>query len=540
MDSNIRGQNGTCLPPFPEKALQYSGPVRVPVRNHAKAVSMKQRSNRFLTAVGRQPMASLLLLGLLWIAGVTAGFQQAERIAARRVDLLLDSSRDALKELLDSLIVSPLLVPEILARSRTVRALLSRPNPVAVREQNENLEEVVQGVSLDAIYVMDRQGDTLAASNWRAPDSFVGQNYQFRPYFQQAISGGTGRYTATGAPSLKLGVYLARPVTVDGRIRGAVVAKISLDPMRTRVDELWRQEREMVLVADANGVVILSPVSALAFKAVQPLPRAVLKTIETSRQYDDREIVPAAVTAGNSLDNDLRFVDFKEIPGASFLQKSYHFSDLGLRLYLHLPAARYWTTVAEFTAMFSLLALVIGLVVMGVVQRWVYADKLFETAIRDPLTGLNTRLYMGEWCDAAIKEHNRDPQAGIGLAVFDLDRFKQINDKHGHLAGDDVLRRVGEIIRNAIRGADLAVRFGGEELAVFVRCADAAVAVALADRIRHSVEQTEFRSKTGRMPVTLSGGVAYRADGESLDALFARADKKLYEAKELGRNRVCS
>jgi diguanylate cyclase (GGDEF)-like protein len=145
---------------------------------------------------------------------------------------------------------------------------------------------------------------------------------------------------------------------------------------------------------------------------------------------------------------------------------------------------------------------------------------------------------MGDWCEAAIKAHNRDARVGFGLVVFDLDLFKQINDVHGHLAGDEVLQRVGEIIRNAIRGEDLAVRFGGEELAVFVRCAGQTDAVAFAERIRYSVEQSQFQSKTGRVPVTLSGGVAYHAVGETRDALFARADKKLYEAKELGRNRI--
>ena len=82
------------------------------------------------------------------------------------------------------------------------------------------------------------------------------------------------------------------------------------------------------------------------------------------------------------------------------------------------------------------------------------------------------------------------------------------------------------------------MRFGGEELAVFAHCADPAGALALAERIRHSVEQYKFQTKSGRMPVTVSGGVAYHAVGETLDALFARADKKLYEAKELGRNRI--
>src|SRR5665647_1778795 len=108
-----------------------------------------------------------------------------------------------------------------------------------------------------------------------------------------------------------------------------------------------------------------------------------------------------------------------------------------MRLYLHLPASRYWEIVAEFTAMFSLLALVVFLVCVGLFQRWSYTANLIETAIHDPLTGLHTRLYMGDWCAAAIRVHNRNPKAGFGLVIFDLDLFKLVNDKHGHLAGDE-------------------------------------------------------------------------------------------------------
>jgi diguanylate cyclase (GGDEF)-like protein len=270
---------------------------------------------------------------------------------------------------------------------------------------------------------------------------------------------------------------------------------------------------------------------------MQPLAEATRKTIEASRQYGS-EIPPISLTPGNALTEQLRFVEFADIPRKSFLQKSYHFPDLGVRLYLYLPASRYWQVVIEFTAMFSLVAVVIFLICISLYQRWAYGAKVLENAVRDPLTGLNTRLYMDDWCEAAIRVHNRDPEAGFGLVVFDLDLFKQINDAHGHLAGDDVLRHVGGIIRNEIRGEDLAVRFGGEELAIFVHCADAAEAASLAERIRQGVEQSEFHSKCGRMPVTVSGGVAYHAVGETLDALFARADKKLYEAKALGRNRI--
>ncbi len=479
----------------------------------------------------------MLVLLLILFAGVMGAFLQARRIAAERVELILDSSRDNHKNRLDLLIETPMLVPEVLAVSKNMRALLYQPNAVAAREQNEILEEMARAIHVDVIYLMDLSGTCLAASNWRTQDSFVGHNYEFRPYFQQAITGQTGRYTAKGVTSLKVGHYLARPVTIDGKIRGAVVAKISFDSMQSRVEELWSRDQELALVTDENGVVIVSALGHLNFKTMRPVSKAKRAAIEASHQYGN-EIPPVSVSNDDALTDRLRFVSFKDIPNRSFLQKSYDFPDLGLRLYLHIPVSRYWEIVAEFTAMFSLLALLVFLVCVSFFQRWVYTTKLIETAIRDPLTGLNTRLYMNDWCHATIRAHNRDPRAGFGLVVFDLDLFKQINDAHGHLAGDEVLKRVGEIIRTAIRGEDLAVRFGGEELAVFVRCADLAVAAAFAERVRHSVEQTEFQSKAGRMPVTLSGGVAYHAVGETLDALFARADKKLYEAKELGRNRI--
>jgi diguanylate cyclase (GGDEF)-like protein len=493
--------------------------------------------NRFLTAVRNRPRASLMVFVLVLLAGFVGSFVQAKRTALERLEMMFDRSSVSRDNLLQREIQNPLLVPDVLATSKTVRMLLAQPSSIVAKEQNEVLEETARNVQVDVIYVMDLSGNCLAASNWRAQDSFVGKNYQFRPYFQQALAGQTGRYLAKGVTSFKVGYYLARPVTVDGEIRGVVVVKISLDALHSRIDEFWRDDKELDLVTDENGVVVESPLSAFAFKSIDPIPEAARKAIEASRQYGT-EILPISLTPGTALTEQVRFVKFKDIPDRSFLQKSYQFRDLGTRLYLHFPASRYWEIVAEFTAMFSLLALVIFLICISLFQRWVYEAKLLEIAIRDSLTGLHTRLYMGDWCESAIRAHNRDPLAGFGLVVLDLDLFKQVNDVYGHLAGDEVLRRVGEIVRCAIRGGDLAVRFGGEELAVFAHCADPAGAVVLAERIRHSVEHFEFQTKTGRMPVTVSGGVAYHKVGETLDALFARADEKLYEAKELGRNRI--
>lgn len=86
----------------------------------------------------------------------------------------------------------------------------------------------------------------------QAPDSFVGKNYRFRPYFQQALAGQSGRYVAKGVTSTKLGYYMARPVTLDGKTIGVVVAKISFDTLSARLKEFWHQDEELNLVADTS------------------------------------------------------------------------------------------------------------------------------------------------------------------------------------------------------------------------------------------------------------------------------------------------
>jgi diguanylate cyclase (GGDEF)-like protein len=491
--------------------------------------------DRFFTIIRDWRRATLMVLVLfLCLAG---GFLQGRHIALERVDAIFDQSSASRKNLFRLEIQGALSVPQVLAASRSVQWLLDAPNSIAVEEENAVLEETARNVGLDVIYVMDVNGTCVAASNWRAPDSFVGENYAFRSYFTQAMAGQTGRYIAKGVTSMKVGYYLSRPVKVDGDIRGIVVAKMSFDTLRARIEEFWRNDRELDLVTDENGVVVVSPLNDLVFKSIHPIPDETRSAIIASREYGN-QMLPIPLKLGSVLSDQVRFVEFDDIPGHSFLQKSYYFPDLGLRLYLHLPVSVYWGIVAEFTTIFSLLAFVIFLIGVIIFQRWGYESELLETAIRDPLTGLSTRLYMNDWCEAAISAHNRDPNAGFGLGVFDLDFFKQVNDEYGHLVGDDVLKRVGEIVRGVTRREDLAVRYGGEELAVFMRCENLAEAVRLAERIRHSVEQFEFRDKTERVPVTLSGGVAYHIAGEPLDVFFARADKMLYEAKGLGRNRI--
>jgi two-component system C4-dicarboxylate transport sensor histidine kinase DctB len=306
----------------PEEARVPAKPVVVQSRTFLQKRAPVNLPNRFLTTIREQPRASLTVLVLILLAGVMGAFVQGKRTALERLESMFDRSSVSRRNLLQLQLQHPLLVPEVLSTSKTVRVLLAQPSSIAAREQDEVLEETARNVRMDVVYVMDLSGNCVAASNWRAQDSFVGKNYGFRPYFQQALAGQTGRYIAKGVTSFKVGYYLARPVTSDGKIRGAVVAKLSFDALQSRLEDFWRNEKELDLVTDGNGVVVVSPLSAFAFKPIQPIPEAARKAIEASRQYGN-EMLPISMTPGNALTEQLRFVDFRDIPDRSFLQKSY-------------------------------------------------------------------------------------------------------------------------------------------------------------------------------------------------------------------------
>jgi diguanylate cyclase (GGDEF)-like protein len=129
----------------------------------------------------------------------------------------------------------------------------------------------------------------------------------------------------------------------------------------------------------------------------------------------------------------------------------------------------------------------------------------------------------------------------MSVALFDIDRFKRINDRYGHPAGDAVLRKIGSFLRERTRSTDAVVRYGGEEFALLMATADSDVAFEQADRIRAELEKTPFvvPGQAEPIQVTISGGVAtYPQDGQTFSELIAVADAGLYHAKENGRNQV--
>ena len=163
--------------------------------------------------------------------------------------------------------------------------------------------------------------------------------------------------------------------------------------------------------------------------------------------------------------------------------------------------------------------------------------QLDELSRRDTLTGLDSRRHWQERASALLEQcaATGDPAT---LLMIDIDHFKAINDRHGHAAGDDVLRATADVIRHSIRGQDDAGRLGGDEFAVVLRHTDVEAAATVARRIREGVEALRVQSAPGLLPTVSLGLAQAMAPQEGLRAWMEAADRALYRAKSAGRNRL--
>jgi diguanylate cyclase (GGDEF)-like protein len=164
---------------------------------------------------------------------------------------------------------------------------------------------------------------------------------------------------------------------------------------------------------------------------------------------------------------------------------------------------------------------------------------LQEQAVRDSLTGLFNRRYLAASLgrEAARADRSGSP---VGVMMIDLDHFKQINDRYGHLIGDATLQAVGRMLQSGIRADDIACRYGGEEFVVVIPGAGTAVMLRRAEMICAATAALQIPLPEGTLEgITVSIGVAvYPSHGSTMDEVLARADMALYGAKQAGRNRV--
>jgi diguanylate cyclase (GGDEF)-like protein len=168
------------------------------------------------------------------------------------------------------------------------------------------------------------------------------------------------------------------------------------------------------------------------------------------------------------------------------------------------------------------------------------AHQLYEASTKDALTKVYNRKYFVERLAAEVAYAQRH-KTPLSLVLFDLDHFKKVNDTHGHLAGDVVLRVVAAQVQRTIRTEDVLARYGGEEFVVLVRGIPHANVAHFGERVRKAVERLTVPWEQIQMKATISVGVASLSecdDKATGDTILHKADERLYRAKSAGRNRV--
>lgn len=165
------------------------------------------------------------------------------------------------------------------------------------------------------------------------------------------------------------------------------------------------------------------------------------------------------------------------------------------------------------------------------------ANSHEQAARTDELTGLPNRRAMHQ---RLTEEYSRYQRTGhhFSVVLIDLDWFKRINDEYGHDAGDAALKQFAELMQELVRQTDLAARWGGEEFLLLLPDTSLIQALTLAERLRHKVDQAEFRFRDQVLPVSISAGVSSITQADSMNHLLKQVDVQLYTAKENGRNQI--
>lgn len=315
------------------------------MQSHA-GLSLPETGATTSTSLMRRRLAFWTFLGLLaaavpgvWMALVWAeGNALAHQEQAGRHQLSLTGS-NLLSEL-----ERPQAAPLILASDPEIQALLQQPdNERLLSRINQRLEELNQALGTTDLYIIDRRGVTLVASNWKTASSFIGHNFGFRPYFRAAIEGRIGRTYALGTASNVPGYYVAAPVRSGGDILGVAVVKVNLE----RLEKAWSRSGGRVIVTDSYGVVVMTSVPEWRFRVLGRLEPATADQLEDSLQYGIGPFLPLQADqpgeAGGATDPDLRMLrifeggtDRKGGRVSKFQRISLPVSDSGMDWTLHI------------------------------------------------------------------------------------------------------------------------------------------------------------------------------------------------------------
>ena len=282
-------------------------------------------------------------------------------------------------------------------------------------------------------------------------------------------------------------------------------------------------------VSSSFDVTLISAALALFFLAGKPLTAANSRVVfegyflaigSTSLRYDKRICITAGLLA------------FAEYLWISWFAATHWNLNSAVFAGDRYGEFSWSTQISRLIMMATASALCVALVSRS--------QRLLQLATSDPLTGLFNRGYMDDRLEMELDRARRYDKP-FTIAVVDADHFKQLNDEHGHTAGDLVLKKIGGLLRGTFRQSDTCARYGGEEFVILMPETDMATAQRKVESLRALMESKaiELNRKGQTVRVTVSAGLAsFPKDGQDASTLFAVADERMFEAKANGRNQV--
>jgi two-component system C4-dicarboxylate transport sensor histidine kinase DctB len=248
-----------------------------------------------LSSDGLAPLSfqrrAIVAIGLVVVAILGLTVWQAAVLGRRAALLELNDVATAALTLQKSALESELArrrsVPFVLAYDADIIHVVRNPgDQPKVDALNRKLTEIAQSVDAAVLYVMDRHGTTLASSNWQSDLSFIGHNFAFRPYFQEALAHGKGEFFALGSVSQQPGFYVARAIPATGDPVAVVVMKIQFD----QIEAAWGRGTSQVFVTDEHGVIVLSGKPAWRFRTLETLSSGTAEALRQSRQFGHADL----------------------------------------------------------------------------------------------------------------------------------------------------------------------------------------------------------------------------------------------------------
>lgn len=419
---------------------------------------------------------------------------------------------------------------QLLAINGAIRELAIDQSQENLRTANQILDQVAIAFRLEVAYLLDARGTVIASSNRNAPDSFVGANYAFRPYFQTAIAGQGTTYFALGVTSMAMGHYASAPVfDPGGEIRLVAVLKSRLPSLASAA-----LEASDCMLLSPLGLILDACDRRLNLHSLRSLGAQEVKALIDSRQFGPGPFPPLFATSPE-VGQVLHWRDRH----AMYISAPLLVEDWSVALLLPMPEAQIYRLFGiGVTLVISLIAIGFYVLLNGhevyELRLGALMAQLRDQAHTDPLTGLANRGWFQESFGRELKKSERLDSA-LSLVMFDVDHFKSVNDRFGHQAGDRVLVALADYAGLAMRNYDLVSRWGGEEFVAMLPDTDLETARKIAERLRKQIASMEL-PEIGQ--VTCSFGVAQRRGSENGDNLVNRADAALYQAKDAGRNRV--